>query len=478
GRIELENDTNQDGALNPGETATVKVYLDNIGQSRVSGLWAELDAVDEGVNITDCQMPGYPKWHECSASCSCSLHSQGATVSVEPGDESDDPVLSMQVEIAHTVEFKFDFSMTIHDDLGRAWERTVTVPIAEPVGSVFVTSTEVLFDSNGDGGVSPGESGSVAVYAKNGGETQVRGLWTRLASMDPNVVVTACYAGVGSSWVACDAACSCEAVVESAKQTLEPMGVTDIPLFRMDFDVSADAPVSPLLLGVEFRDELQAHWVDTVAINLVPPTATLELIHTELLNDANGDGYLSPAESAMIQVFAQNTGITKAVDIWAELVGTSEVVQVEECLVGVGDGWNSCGKHCSCEHALESAKQQLEPGESLDVAIFAVKFKLVDDAPLEPVDFHMLLHDGMGNSWESTASVNVLSPNSQVQIETVALLDDSNGDGFVSPAEDVTIEIRAKNFGTSKSLGVWAYLSEVSEWMTVQSCYAATEGSF
>ena len=31
GRVEVLNDTNEDGALNPGETATIQVYLDNIG---------------------------------------------------------------------------------------------------------------------------------------------------------------------------------------------------------------------------------------------------------------------------------------------------------------------------------------------------------------------------------------------------------------------------------------------------------------
>ena len=104
GRVDLSEDTNQDGAVNPGESAVLEVFVENIGQNPLSGLWAELDVMDDGVDVQECQIPAYPAWLPCSASCSCHQHAQAAIVSASPGDESDNPVISLLVQVPHTHE--------------------------------------------------------------------------------------------------------------------------------------------------------------------------------------------------------------------------------------------------------------------------------------------------------------------------------------------------------------------------------------
>ncbi|MFT7580199.1 MAG: hypothetical protein ACI9MR_001866 [Myxococcota bacterium] len=57
-----------------------------------------------------------------------------------------------------------------------------------------------------------------------------------------------------------------------------------------------DAPLEPISFMVGFQDA-----------------------NTEFSDDSNGDGYLSPGETATVTVWAKNTGTSEALGVWAKL---------------------------------------------------------------------------------------------------------------------------------------------------------------
>ena len=129
--IQVRDDTNGDGALNPTETATVDVYVENLEDKALSGLWAELVDAEQGVDVEVCKMPASPAWLTCSEYCSCQQHAMQSGLSVPPGGTSEEPVLSMDVQLSGSATGTLEVQLIFHDNLGRTWERAVDLPVVD-----------------------------------------------------------------------------------------------------------------------------------------------------------------------------------------------------------------------------------------------------------------------------------------------------------------------------------------------------------
>ncbi|MEC9072038.1 MAG: hypothetical protein VX938_06645 [Myxococcota bacterium] len=129
--VQVRDDTNGDGQLNPTETATVDIYVENLETSTLSGLWARLVDAEQGVEVTTCKMPASPNWLTCSEYCSCQPHSLQSELSVAAGETSDEPIISMEVQLSASATETREVNLVFHDQLGRTWERSVDLPIVE-----------------------------------------------------------------------------------------------------------------------------------------------------------------------------------------------------------------------------------------------------------------------------------------------------------------------------------------------------------
>jgi hypothetical protein len=471
----LTSDTNNDGMLNPGETAVVQFYPTNASAAASTGVWAELVAADTTATITTCKQPAYPAWLACSAACSCEPLDPATRLSVEGLSTSVAPVLQISMVLApEAPPGDLSFKIRIHDDTGESWESVVSIPVVAHQAAIVVHKAELVYEENGDGLLSPGEEAVVHVTVANFGMTQVQGLYAELGTADQSVEVLSCAAPVGGSLVPCDLKCSCAGTSEASKQTLEPAEVGSSALLEVRFRVSATAAPGPLDFGVNFFDALGTAWASAFTVEVAPDEAKLVLAQTEILEDANGDGYLSPGESASVQVFVRNAGNSKALGVWAELLVSDPMVAIEACSVGVGSGWSSCGTGCSCEDAPSAGKQHLEPGETGTVALLVVRFEVHTSTAFLPLSFQVAFHDSLGSTWVDTFEVEVFSPDADLEVASVSLLDDSNADGFLSPAEEATVEIYARNIGTSRALAIYAALASAPDTVEVFSCYTHT----
>lgn len=472
---ELVGDTNGDGVLNAGESATLRIYAVNVGIGAVAGLWSKLVSADPAVQVQGCTQTAYPTSFSCSAVCSCEGLDPAKRMTLSAGQSSADPILEINFTLdGNAAVGPIAFAVSVTDDQGTTWQESITVQVEASQANVVVVQTVLLDDSNGDGYLSPGEDGEVAIYVQNQGTTNIEGLWAALVSSDSFASGPSCAVGMGSSWASCDVMCSCEQVGDAGKPSLAPNQITTDALFKVAFHVSPDAPYGPATFHMAFHDAMGSTWLGSFSVDIQPAGALLALSHVEILDDANGDGYVSPAESASVQVFVGNVGTSKAVDVWAELTSSDPMVDVHKCSVGVGATWVDCDEGCSCENALESAKQSLAPGEIGEVAVLVVQFQVDPEAPISPIDFDVAFHDGLGNRWDDSFSMPVQATQAVIEVGSSVLLDDANGDGFLSPAETATLEIFPVNTGTSGALGVWAELSTVDPLVEVLTCYTST----
>jgi hypothetical protein len=472
----LVSDTNNDGALNPGETAVLQFYPTNASSGAIDGVWAELVATDATVSVSNCKQPAYPTWLPCSAACSCEMLGSETRLSVDGLSTSTLPVMEVAIVLAETAPIGIaNFKIRLYSASGESWDSVITVPVLEQQGAIVVHEATIVSEENGDGLLSPGEEVVVAVTVANYGSTQVQGLYAALAASPETVEVISCAAPVGSNSVPCNLKCSCEDASEATKQTLEPSEIGSSPLFSIRFRISEAAEPGPIPFGLSLVDSLGNSWSSAFSMDLAPDEAKIVLAQTEILEDANGDGYLSPAEQASIQVFARNAGASKALDVWAELIMADDNVEVMSCSVGVGDGWTLCDKDCSCENATAAGKQQLEPGETSTIAALVIAFEVHPGAPFVPLIFQIAFHDALGNSWVESFEIEVFSPNADLEVASVSLLDDANADGFLSPAEDATVEMYARNVGTSRALAVYAAVSDYSDSIEIYNCYSQNQ---
>ena len=472
-KTQLVDDTNSDGELSPGERARIQFYPVNLGQTKLEGLWAELVNVDESVmTIQGCYVETPTDWVECSASCSCEKVTSAAHLTLQPGQGHHLPILEVTFDLHQSVPVgSVPFTVRVHDALGRHWDHTLKVSVQEINSSVMVAKAELTSDTNGDGFLNPGEAGTMEITAQNPGDTQVEGLYAELLSLSPGVEALACYAGVGEGWVKCASTCSCENVSNTAKQTLEPSGVGDVPIYRIDFRTDPGITAEPILFDFAFNDSLGLRWTGSTKVDVYENQAVVGLSHIEVIDDANGDGLVSPQEPASIQVFAKNTGTSKATDVWASLVSTSPNVAVTSCSVGIGDGWYPCDESCSCKDAMSASKQMLEAGDIGDVAVLKIDFYAAIETNSGEVEFTVGFHDEAGNTWQDDFSLAVLPLDATIDIGSTAVLADDNGDGFLSPGENVTVEIYPQNHGTSKAIGVFARITEKAAFAGINSCF-------
>ena len=469
----LVDDTNADGELNPGERARIQFFPVNLGQTKVEGLWAELVNIDQSlVTVQGCYVETPTDWVECSAACSCEKVTSAAHISLLPGQGHSLPILEVTFDLHQKAPLGvMPFTVRIHDSVGRVWDHTLKIPVTEINSSVMIAKSELTDDTNGDGQLNPGEYGTLHVTAQNPGETQVQGLYAELLSLSPGVEALACYAGVGEGWVKCDTKCNCWSVTDTAKQTLEPSGVGEVPIYRIDFRLDPGVPAEPILFDIAFNDSLGLRWTGSTKVDVIENEASLGLSHIEIIDDANGDGLVSPQEPASVQVFAKNIGTSKATDVWASLVSHSDNVVIADCSVGIGDGWYPCDDKCSCENAMAASKQMLESGAIGDVAVLKIDFYADIQTSTGEVGFTVGFHDESGNSWTDEFSLDILPLDATIDIGSTAVLADDNSDGFLSPGENITVEVYPRNSGTSKAIGVFARVTEIDTYADINTCF-------
>jgi hypothetical protein len=157
-----------------------------------------------------------------------------------------------------------EFGLSFHDSLAYAWTDSFQLDVQDSEANIQIASTSLVYDTNDDDVISPGESGHVRVFLENIGTSNALDVWAALESYDVNVTIDDC-----TGWYnyPCDGSCSCE---DSGSTYDIDAGYTYTSAYAMqiEFTLDGSAPLTPIDFGLSFHDSLAYSWTDSFQLGV------------------------------------------------------------------------------------------------------------------------------------------------------------------------------------------------------------------
>lgn len=474
--VTVASDDNGDATLSPGESARIDIVAKNAGAFAVEGVTATLTTLAPSVSIASCTAYGnFGSSQACTSTCDCQNVSDNARQDFGPGETQSYAILAIEVRVADDAPLSpAQFALRFTDAAGASWNDSFELAVLDPLANIEVASASIQTDENADSALTPGETITLDIFAENLGASQALALSASLSGWDANVSLAGCtaYGDFGSSQ-ACTSMCDCTNVSDNAKQDLGPAQSGSYPLLRIDLTLAESAPLTPVVFDLVFEDTWGNTWTDAVELAVVATGADIAIGSTDLSSESNGDGQLSPGETARLLIYAENTGSSQGLALSASLTGWSNHVSLSGCTAyGNFGSSQACTSGCDCKNVSDNAKQDLSPSQSGSYSLLAVDFTLDEAAPLTPITFDVELEDGWGNTWIDSYQLAVVATGADIEIATFSVVSDSGGDGQLSPGETATVRVFAENVGTSQVLDLAATATTSASGVSLTACTA------
>lgn len=280
--VEIREDTNDDGLLNPGERASLAIGVSGL-RSSASG---RLSTSSPDVSVE----------RETSyLSSSQGLHVGAFVVEVAPGAALADA----------------DFTVTV-DGLDLPFSHPIETTRAAPVvGAVTITD-----DTNGDAVLSKGESASLSIRLDNVGSSAIPDPHATLTSPDERIVVTR----------------------DAVSYRDIAAGEDDAGYGTFTIEIADTTPAgTAVALNLRLVDELENVWDVPVPIEILPTGAQLAFARFSVADDDDGDGLLEAGEDARLSVVLRNVGSARALGARAILSTSDPRVTVTRDTVSYPD---------------------------------------------------------------------------------------------------------------------------------------------
>ncbi len=163
-RYELISDDNDDETLNPGEYATMKVYVQNTGSSGALTVYASLSTTDAYATIHT----GNPVYVDSV---------------MDPGEEQD-ANWSFEITSSTPDDHVIEFELLLLDEHDNLWTDSFSVPVRPTGADVIYSRHEIISDSDDDRVPEAGESVTMKVYLENTGSSSALTVNTSLSTTD------------------------------------------------------------------------------------------------------------------------------------------------------------------------------------------------------------------------------------------------------------------------------------------------------
>ncbi|MBI2377806.1 MAG: hypothetical protein HYV07_27640 [Deltaproteobacteria bacterium] len=373
--VSVSSDTNRDGNLSPGETGALAITIRNSGAAQARGVTGVLSTTQPGVTIANANLYF---GHVSGGSTSC-----GSTSSSGAGYCSPAPSVSVDTSIAAGTAIQFSLGLT--DEYGS--EFSVSFRYTTPaINQSFVAeSVSVSSDTNRDGHLSPGETGTLAITIRNSGSAQARGVTGVLSTTQPGVTIGTASLFFGN---VSGGSTSCGSTSSSGAGYCSPA-----PTVTVDASVSAGTSI-PFALDLTdehgSRFELSFRYT-TPAIN-----QSFVIESVSVTQDTNRDGSLSPGESGSLQITLRNNGSAQARGVTGLLSTTQAGVTIASSTVYFG---HISGGSTSCGSTSSSGAGYCSPAPSVSIGAGV--------ASGTPVRFSVALTDAYGNTASLSFDVTV-----------------------------------------------------------------------
>ena len=236
-KFDVYSDDNSDQEINPGESVSLRVYLENTGSRRAVDVHATFTTNSDYItNVANNEAVDYN--------------------TIYIGDsgypEFASSFLSFDVSSSTPAGTEITWNVEITDEQGNVWEDEFTVTVTATNAHMEFSQFDVYSDDNNDQQINPGESVRLRVYLKNTGTSR---------ALDVHATFT-----TGSDYIT-----NLSNNESVDYNTIDP-GYTSYPEFAssfLSFDVSSSVPAgTEVTFRVDITDKHQNLWEDDFIITV------------------------------------------------------------------------------------------------------------------------------------------------------------------------------------------------------------------
>lgn len=462
--VSVVGDSNRDGLLSPGESAGLKIQVRNSGGVDAMQVTGTLSATSAGVTIDAGTGIRFGDVLKNSRAAACgnaqSLMDGGNCAHVMATDY---PQLTLSEAVPTNTPIPFTLALV--DAQGNRTDLSFVLSFSAASGpDLHILRGRIVGDTNHDGRLSPGESAGLelALYDRsNTGAAQVTGtLSTTTAGITLDAAAGIRFGDLpGNSY---RSVCGNSAASGKEGDCNNGNSSAALPRITVSNDVPEGTEAQFMLALTDARgDEVALPFRVEIAPQITVPSTAHELVprSVTVVGDTNGDGKLSPGESGDLRIKIQNQDSTAAPQVLGALstiyrgVTLAQRTGIQFGDLGAND--EACGVAAGSPHPGSCADGELLPHITIsDDAIPGTLFSLA-----------LSLTDANGKQvqWAIRTEVSAVDRDFALNARIV---DDTNGDGSLSPGETANLEIYVQNTGPTKTYGVTGQLWVEDGWTT------------
>ena len=449
-QVSIDGDTNDDGVVSPGETGGLQITIENTGTSEALGIQGTLTTSNTSVTITRGSPIYFGDIQGGSTACGNTYSSGQGGYCIGLAYE---PTFSVPVSVSVGTVIPFSLALTDTNSNHFALSFNYTVGGINQVFTIVTTSIDG--DTNGDGVVSPGETGGLQITIENTGTSEALGIQGTLTTSNTSVTITRgspiYFGDIQGGSTACGN-------TYSSGQGGYCIGLAYEPTFSVPVSVSVGT-VIPFSLAL--TDTNSNHFALSFNYTVGGINQVFTIVTTSIDGDTNGDGVVSPGETGGLQITIENTGTSEALGIQGTLTTSNTSVTITRgSPIYFGDiqgGSTACGNTYSSGQGGYCIGLAYEPTFSVPVSVSVGTV----------IPFSLALTDTNSNHFALSFNYTVGGINQVFTIVTTSIDGDTNGDGVVSPGETGGLQITIENTGTSEALGIQGTLTTSGASVTI-----------
>lgn len=520
---------NMDGQINPGETITMDIRLQNI-----------VDALVEDINLTLSSESNYISFLEPTKSYGSmkggyyktqygtqyyannedykygytSTYSYGSYNYPYSGTLNNKYGWTFTIDKETPYNTIIPIKLTFSDKTGKQWFESFNLEVLKP-GIEIVYHDNSYSDSlnitnpynNKDGNINPGETISMDIRIQNMGSSRAIDVMSKLTTTSPYITLTSnekSYGSISGNYYKTQYGSQYYANNEDYKYGYTsnysygsynyPYSGTLNPSYGWTFMVAEDTPYNTVIpFSMEFTDKNGDTWTDSFSLTVVKPSIEI-VYHANEITDSvsntytinNGDGKINPGETISMDVRIQNNGTSKAMSVMSNLTTTSQYVSLtsnEKSYETINPGYYKTQYGTQYYANDNSYKYGYTSSTSYNTTTYPYSgslkpswgwtFTVDKNTPINTViPFSMEFTDIHGDKWTDSFELTVQKADVSISVVGKAWNDsksinaNNNEDTGFNPGETINLDLRIKNTGATAALGLIAKLTSDSPYIT------------
>ena len=524
---------NMDGKINPGETITMDIRLQNI-----------VDALVEDINLTLSSESNYISFLEPTKSYGSmkggyyktqygtqyyannedykygytSTYSYGSYNYPYSGTLNNTYGWTFTIDKDTPYNTIIPIKLTFSDKTGKQWFESFDLEVLKP-GIEIVYHANSYSDSlnttnpynNKDGKINPGETISMDIRIHNKGSSRAIDVMSKLTTTSPYITLTSnekSYGSISGNYYKTQYGSQNYANNEDYKYGYSsnysygsynyPYSGTLNPSYGWTFTVAEDTPYNTVIpFSMEFTDKNGDTWTDSFSLTVVKPSIEI-VYHANEINDPlstsnpynNKDGKINPGETISMDIRIHNMGSSRAIDVMSKLTTTSPYITLTSNEKSYG---SISGNYYKTQYGSQNYanNEDYKYGYSSNYSYgsynypysgtlnpsYGWTFTVAEDTPYNTViPFSMEFTDKNGDTWTDSFSLTVVKPSIEIVYHANEISDSvsntytiNNGDGKINPGETIAMDVRIQNNGTSKAMRVMSNLTTTSQYVSLTS---------